>query len=92
MAEFVTVHDRAAIRPRSSASGSYRGRRTSTARSFAQSIGCSIIDATTDRNLQDCGSIVDQVNEIRKCRCRVLNWVVVAGAVEHLDLNWFEYV
>jgi hypothetical protein len=22
----------------------------------------------------------------------ILNWVAVAGAVEHLDLNWFEYV
>ena len=22
----------------------------------------------------------------------ILNWVAVAGAVEHLDLDWFEYV
>ena len=22
----------------------------------------------------------------------ILNWVGVAGACEHLDLNWFEYV
>jgi hypothetical protein len=22
----------------------------------------------------------------------ILNWVAVAGAVEHLDMNWFEYV
>ncbi len=31
-------------------------------------------------------------NKLHAGSSEILNWVVVAGAVEHLDLNWFEYV
>jgi 3-O-methylgallate 3,4-dioxygenase len=31
-------------------------------------------------------------NKLHAGSSEILNWVAVAGAVEHLDLNWFEYV
>lgn len=31
-------------------------------------------------------------NKLNAGSSEILNWVAVAGAVEHLDLNWFEYV
>ena len=31
-------------------------------------------------------------NKLHSGNSEILNWVGVAGAVEHLDLNWFEYV
>jgi hypothetical protein len=31
-------------------------------------------------------------NKLHAGSSEILNWVSVAGAVEHLDLNWFEYV
>jgi hypothetical protein len=31
-------------------------------------------------------------NKLHAGSSEILNWVTVAGAVEHLDLNWFEYV
>src|ERR1700683_1905192 len=31
-------------------------------------------------------------NKLHSGSSEILNWVGVAGAVEHLDLNWFEYV
>ena len=31
-------------------------------------------------------------NKLHAGSSEILNWVGVAGAVEHLDLNWFEYV
>jgi hypothetical protein len=31
-------------------------------------------------------------NKLQSGSSEILNWVGVAGAVEHLDLNWFEYV
>jgi len=31
-------------------------------------------------------------NKLNAGSSEILNWVGVAGAVEHLDLNWFEYV
>jgi 3-O-methylgallate 3,4-dioxygenase len=31
-------------------------------------------------------------NKLQAGSSEILNWVAVAGAVEHLDLNWFEYV
>ena len=31
-------------------------------------------------------------NKLNAGSSEILNWVALAGAVEHLDLNWFEYV
>ena len=31
-------------------------------------------------------------NKLNAGSSEILNWVAVAGAVEHLDMNWFEYV
>jgi len=31
-------------------------------------------------------------NKLHAGSSEILNWVALAGAVEHLDLNWFEYV
>jgi hypothetical protein len=31
-------------------------------------------------------------NKLHSGSSEILNWVGVAGAAEHLDLNWFEYV
>src|SRR5262245_53373356 len=31
-------------------------------------------------------------NKLNAGSSKILNWVAVAGAVEHLDLDWFEYV
>lgn len=31
-------------------------------------------------------------NKLNAGSSEILNWVAVAGAVEHLDVNWFEYV
>ena len=31
-------------------------------------------------------------NKLHAGSSEILNWVAVAGAVEHLDFNWFEYV
>lgn len=31
-------------------------------------------------------------NKLHSGSSEILNWVGVAGACEHLDLNWFEYV
>ena len=31
-------------------------------------------------------------NKLHAGSSEILNWVAVAGAVEHLDLDWFEYV
>ena len=31
-------------------------------------------------------------NKLHAGSSEILNWVAVAGAVEHLDLTWFEYV
>jgi len=31
-------------------------------------------------------------NKLHAGSSEILNWVGVAGACEHLDLNWFEYV
>lgn len=31
-------------------------------------------------------------NKLHAGSSEILNWVAVAGAVEHLDMNWFEYV
>jgi hypothetical protein len=31
-------------------------------------------------------------NKLHAGSSEILNWVAVAGALEHLDLNWFEYV
>jgi 3-O-methylgallate 3,4-dioxygenase len=31
-------------------------------------------------------------NKLNAGSSEILNWVALAGAVEHLDLDWFEYV
>ena len=31
-------------------------------------------------------------NKLNGGSSEILNWVAVAGAVEHLDMNWFDYV
>ena len=31
-------------------------------------------------------------NKLNAGSSEILNWVGIAGALEHLDLNWFEYV
>jgi 3-O-methylgallate 3,4-dioxygenase len=31
-------------------------------------------------------------NKLNSGSSEILNWVGIAGALEHLDLNWFEYV
>jgi hypothetical protein len=31
-------------------------------------------------------------NKLHAGSSEILNWVAVAGAIEHLDLDWFEYV
>jgi hypothetical protein len=49
-----------------------------------------ILKACADKNAEFLKTLPR--NKLHAGSSEILNWVAVAGAVEHLDLNWFEYV
>jgi Catalytic LigB subunit of aromatic ring-opening dioxygenase len=49
-----------------------------------------ILKACTDKDAEFLRNLPR--NKLNAGSSEILNWVAVAGAVEHLDLNWFEYV
>ena len=49
-----------------------------------------ILNACADKNAEFLKTLPR--NKLHAGSSEILNWVAVAGAVEHLDLNWFEYV
>jgi 3-O-methylgallate 3,4-dioxygenase len=50
----------------------------------------SILKACADKDARFLQTIPR--NKLHAGSSEILNWVAVAGAVEHLDLDWFEYV
>ncbi len=50
----------------------------------------SILKACADKDAQFLQTLPR--NKLHAGSSEILNWVAVAGAVEHLDLDWFEYV
>jgi Catalytic LigB subunit of aromatic ring-opening dioxygenase len=49
-----------------------------------------ILKACADKNAKFLQSLPR--NKLHAGSSEILNWVAIAGAVEHLDLDWFEYV
>jgi len=49
-----------------------------------------ILKACTDKDAQFLQTLPR--NKLNAGSSEILNWVALAGAVEHLELNWFEYV
>jgi hypothetical protein len=49
-----------------------------------------ILKACADKDAQFLQSIPR--NKLMSGSSEILNWVAVAGVVEHLDLDWFDYV
>jgi hypothetical protein len=49
-----------------------------------------ILKACADKNAKFLQTLPR--NKLHAGSSEILNWVALAGAVEHLDLNWFEYV
>jgi len=49
-----------------------------------------ILKACADKNAEYLKNLPR--NKLQAGSSEILNWIALAGALEHLDLNWFEYV